>query len=90
MTIDLDIQLAIERELDNVMTKYNPEQSLILVADPNTGEILAMSGKQIIVRNTHDPKLLGGMKLRYSGIQLDGSIRTRLDSFEKSIGALVI
>ena len=45
LTIDLDIQLAIERELDNVMTKYNPEQALILVADPNTGEILAMSSR---------------------------------------------
>ena len=46
--------------------------------------------KQIVVKNTVDPALLGGMKLRYSGIQLDGSVRTKLDSFEKSIGALVI
>ena len=45
LTIDLDIQLAVERELDNVITKYNPEQALILVADPNTGEILAMSSR---------------------------------------------
>ena len=45
LTIDLDIQLAVERELDNVMTKYTPEQALILVADPNTGEILAMSSR---------------------------------------------
>ncbi len=45
LTIDLDIQLAVERELDNVVTKYSPEQALILVADPNTGEILAMSSR---------------------------------------------
>ena len=45
LTIDLDIELAIERELDNVMTKYNPEQALIVVADPNTGEILGMSSR---------------------------------------------
>lgn len=45
LTIDLDIQLAIERELDNVITKYNPEQALIIVADPNTGEVLAMSSR---------------------------------------------
>jgi len=45
LTIDLDIQLAIERELDNVITKYNPEQALIVVADPNTGEILGMSSR---------------------------------------------
>ena len=45
LTIDLDIQLSIERELDNVITKYNPEQALIVVADPNTGEILGMSSR---------------------------------------------
>ena len=45
LTIDLDIQLAIERELNNVMTKYNPEQALIIVTDPNTGEILGMSSR---------------------------------------------
>lgn len=45
LTIDLDIQLAVERELDNVVTKYNPEQALALVMDPNTGEVLAMSSR---------------------------------------------
>lgn len=45
LTIDLDIQLTVERELDNVVTKYNPEQALIIVADPNTGEVLAMSSR---------------------------------------------
>lgn len=49
-----------------------------------------ITGKQIIVRNTIDPTLLGGMKLRYMGIQLDGSVRTKLDSFEKSLSELVI
>ena len=43
LTIDIKIQEAAERELDNVMTTYNPEQALILVMDPNTGEIIAMS-----------------------------------------------
>ena len=45
LTIDLDVQLAIERELDNVMMQYNPEQALIVVADPKTGEILGMSSR---------------------------------------------
>ena len=45
LTIDLDIQLSVERELDNVITKYNPDQALIVVAEPNTGEILAMSSR---------------------------------------------
>lgn len=46
--------------------------------------------KQIIINNTHDPSLLGGMKLRYMGVQLDGSVKTKLDGFEKSLGELVI
>lgn len=45
LTIDIKIQEAAERELDNVMTTYNPEQALILVMDPNTGEIIAMSSR---------------------------------------------
>lgn len=45
LTIDLDIQLAVERELDNAVSKYNPEQALIVVANPKTGEILAMSSR---------------------------------------------
>jgi stage V sporulation protein D (sporulation-specific penicillin-binding protein) len=45
LTIDINIQKAIERELDNVVTKYNPEQALALVMDPNTGEIIAMSSR---------------------------------------------
>ena len=45
LTIDLDLQLAIENELDNVMSKYNPEQALIMAMNPKTGEILAMSSR---------------------------------------------
>lgn len=45
LTIDLDIQLAAERELDNIMSKYNPEHAMILAANPNTGEIYAMSSR---------------------------------------------
>lgn len=45
LTIDLDIQQTIERELDNVMMKYRPEQALIVAANPKTGEILGMSSR---------------------------------------------
>ena len=45
LTIDLDIQLAAERELDNIMSKYTPEHALILAMDPDTGEILAMASR---------------------------------------------
>ena len=45
LTIDLDLQLALERELNNAVTKYNPEQALGIVMNPKTGEILAMSNR---------------------------------------------
>lgn len=45
LTIDINIQEVIERELDNAVAKYNPEQALIVVANPKTGEILGMSSR---------------------------------------------
>lgn len=45
LTIDLDLQLAAERELDNAVMKYNPEHALALAMDPNTGEVLAMASR---------------------------------------------
>ncbi len=45
LSIDLDLQLAIERELDNVISKYSPEHALIMAMQPKTGEILAMASR---------------------------------------------
>ena len=45
LTIDLDLQLAVENELDIAMSKYNPEHALIMAMDPNTGEVLAMASR---------------------------------------------
>ena len=45
LTIDLDLQLAVERELNNVMDMYSPEHALIMAMNPKTGEILAMSSR---------------------------------------------
>lgn len=45
LSIDINLQLAIENELDNAMSKYSPEQGLIVAMDPNTGEILAMASR---------------------------------------------
>ncbi|AYC29159.1 penicillin-binding transpeptidase domain-containing protein [Paenisporosarcina cavernae] len=43
LTIDLAIQKVVERELSQAMEYYDAEQALALVADPNNGEILALS-----------------------------------------------
>lgn len=45
LTIDIDLQLAIENELDNIISKYNPEQALILAMNPKTSEVLAMASR---------------------------------------------
>lgn len=45
LTINHEIQMSLERELDNAVLKYSPDQALGIVMDPNTGEILAMSSR---------------------------------------------
>ena len=55
-----------------------------------TNKLAALTGKSIVIRNTIDPTILGGVVLRYAGTQLDGSLRARLESFEKSLKDLVI
>jgi len=45
LTINYDIQASIERELDNIVTKYNPEGAWVIAMDPNSGEILGMSSR---------------------------------------------
>ena len=68
--------------------------SAIPLSESQTAKLKAklegITKKQIIISNTHDPALLGGMKLRYMGLELDGSIKTKLDGFEKRLSELVI
>ena len=45
LTIDYNIQMALERELDNAVGMFNPDMALAIVIEPNTGEILAMSSR---------------------------------------------
>ena len=45
LTIDLDLQQSVERELDNAAAKYNPEHALAIAINPKTGEILAMASR---------------------------------------------
>ena len=45
LTVNYSIQTSIERELNNVVSKYNPEGAWAIAMDPNTGEILGMSSR---------------------------------------------
>lgn len=51
LTIDLHLQEILEREFDNAVAKYSPDQMIGLIMDPNTGEILAMAS-----RPTYEPE----------------------------------
>lgn len=45
LTIDLDIQISLERVMDNAVARYNPDQVIGIVMDPSTSEILAMASR---------------------------------------------
>lgn len=50
LTLDETIQYFVERELDRLVDAYQPKYAVIIVMDPQTGEILAMGN-----RPTFDP-----------------------------------
>ena len=45
LTIDINIQKSIERELDNIVDMFSPDNALAIVMDPKTGEILGMGSR---------------------------------------------
>ncbi len=62
------------------------EEQLLRMRD----KLSSKTGKTVVLKNTVDPSILGGIKLRYSGVQIDGSVKSRLDSFEKTLKNTVI
>lgn len=53
-------------------------------------KLSASLGKRVVIKNTIDRAILGGVKLRYYDTQLDGSVKTRLDKFEEALKNTVI
>ena len=45
LTIDLELQLTVERLLDNIVQQYQPEDAIILAMNPNNGEVLAVGSR---------------------------------------------
>lgn len=43
LTIDINIQKSLEREMNNINDMFHPDMALAIVADPKSGEILGMS-----------------------------------------------
>ena len=55
-----------------------------------TKNLEAITNKTVIIKNIVNKSVLGGVIIRYSGVQLDGSVKTRLDDFRKSLSNIVI
>lgn len=58
--------------------------------DALTKKLAAKTGKTVLLKNEVDPSILGGVRLRYAGIQIDASLKTRLDALEKQILGTVL
>lgn len=50
----------------------------------------SITGKTVMLTNTVDPGLIGGITLRYGGVQLDDSIRSRLDKLRSSLSHTIV
>ncbi|TKI54682.1 PASTA domain-containing protein [Brevibacillus antibioticus] len=53
LTIDRQIQDYVEQALDNVEKQYKPQGMTVIVADPQSGEILAMGNRSQFNPNTY-------------------------------------
>lgn len=83
--MDYDISRGIERvEVVSIIPLTEAQFNKLTV------KLEDLTGKKIVIHNTIDPFILGGIKLRYLGQQIDGSIKTKLDKFDKALKDLVI
>ncbi len=49
-----------------------------------------MTGKQVILTTVVDPAVLGGVKLRYLGKQIDATLATRLSALEDAVRHTIV
>lgn len=55
-----------------------------------TAKLEATTGKRIELRCAVDPAVLGGLRLNYDGKQVDGTVKTKLDSLSKLLKNTVL
>lgn len=53
LTIDINIQKSIERELNNIVDMFSPDMALAIAMDPKTGEILGLGSRPGYNPNTY-------------------------------------
>ncbi len=55
-----------------------------------TDKLSSLTGKTIDLVTKEDPTVLGGIKLSYGGIEVDGTVQSRLKAMEKSLKNTVL
>ncbi|MBR4016529.1 MAG: ATP synthase F1 subunit delta [Oscillospiraceae bacterium] len=55
-----------------------------------TEKLTAMTGKQVFLVCREDPTVLGGIRLAYDGIEVDGTVQNRLQAVEKTLRNTVL
>lgn len=53
LTIDVNIQNILEREMENAWIKYNPKEIIAVAMDPNNGEILGIGNRPTYDNNRY-------------------------------------
>lgn len=55
-----------------------------------TARLAGLTGKRVDLENRVDPTVLGGIRLEYEGMELDGTVRARLDGLKKTLSDTVL
>lgn len=55
-----------------------------------SAKLAAKTHKTIVLKNTVNPEVLGGVLLRYGEVQLDGTLKSRLDTLSESISGVIV
>ena len=49
-----------------------------------------LTGKNVELENRIDPSVIGGVTLRYAGVQVDDSIQSRLDALRRTLAETIV
>ncbi len=55
-----------------------------------TEKLHVLTGKTVMLRNVVDPGVMGGVLLRFGGVELDGSIRARLEALRRNLASAIV
>nr|WP_297172189.1 ATP synthase F1 subunit delta [uncultured Agathobaculum sp.] len=55
------------------------------LADELSAKLCAVTGKRVLLRQSVDPELLGGIRVQIGSEQMDGSLRARLEGIAQSL-----